>query len=147
VTAMRIAALLASEHARWLELWLAYQDFYGIALDAAATAGTWKKIQTGRIHGLAAHDATERIVAIVHYLFHEDTWSVQPACYLQDLYVEPAARAAGCGRQLIESVGVAAKLAGASPPYWLTHESNLLARRLYDRVGKNNGFIQYSYPA
>jgi GNAT superfamily N-acetyltransferase len=142
---MRIAPLLASEHARWLELWLAYQDFYGVSLDAAATAATWKKIQLGRVHGLAAHDAAGRIVGIVHYLFHEDTWSLQPACYLQDLYVEPDARAAGYGRKLIESVGEAARQAGANPPYWLTHETNLVARRLYDRVGKNNGFIQYSY--
>jgi len=143
---MRIAPLLASEHPRWLELWLAYQDFYGIALDATTTAGTWKKIMMGRVHGLAAHDPADRIVGIVHYLFHEDTWSTQAACYLQDLYVEPAARAAGCGRRLIESVGEAAKMAGANPPYWLTHETNLVARRLYDRIAKNNGFIQYSYP-
>jgi hypothetical protein len=36
--------------------------------------------------------------------------------------------------------------AGANPPYWLTHETNAVARRLYDRLATNLGFIQYQYP-
>jgi len=37
------------------------------------------------------------------------------------------------------------KTVGANPPYWLTHETNSVARQLYDRLGKNQGFIQYQY--
>ena len=67
--------------------------------------------------------------------------------YLQDLYVDPTVRGTGCGRNLIEAVAVASQQAGANPPYWLTHESNTVARRLYDRLGQNQGFVQYSYTA
>jgi GNAT superfamily N-acetyltransferase len=59
--------------------------------------------------------------------------------------VDPKARGTGCGRQLIEAVAEAAKAAGTNPPYWLTHETNTVARLLYDRLGKNLGFLQYSY--
>jgi hypothetical protein len=38
----------------------------------------------------------------------------------------------------IEAVAQAARAAGASTPYWLTHESKV-ARVLYDRVGRNLG--------
>jgi len=61
--------------------------------------------------------------------------------------VDPAARGTGCGRLLIEAVAESARKAGANSPYWLTHQSNAVARRLYDRLGRNQGFIQYTYAA
>lgn len=140
-----IAPLRESEHARWLRLWSAYQRFYEIDLPAPVSAATWERLRNGRIHGLGARDANDELVGIVHYLFHEDTWSTVSACYLQDLYVDPAARGVGCGRRLIEAVAQAAKAAGANSPYWLTHESNHSARSLYDRLARNLGFIQYAY--
>jgi hypothetical protein len=48
---------------------------------------------------------------------------------------------------LIEAVAESARTAGANSPYWLTHQSNAVARRLYDRLGQNQGFIQYAYVA
>lgn len=59
--------------------------------------------------------------------------------------MDPRVRGTGCGRQLIEAVAASAKAAGASNPYWLTHETNTVARQLYDRIGRNQGFIQYTY--
>ena len=141
---MRIAPLRVSERSRWEVLWGECQRFYGVQLPAAATDRTWQRLHDGRIHGLGARDSADSLVAIVHFLYHEDTWSTECACYLQDLYVDPAARGTGCGTQLIAAVAAAAKSAGVSPPYWLTHESNTLARHLYDRVAKNHGFIQYT---
>ena len=97
------------------------------------------------MHGLGAHDAADVLVGFVHFLYHEDTWSTAAACYLQDLYVDPAVRGGGCGRRLIESVAAAAAAAGANSPYWLTHTTNAVARQLYERLGVNDGFIQYVY--
>jgi hypothetical protein len=44
---------------------------------------------------------------------------------------------------LIDAVTEQARAAGASRVYWLTHESNTVARGLYDRVADRPGFIQY----
>jgi len=140
-----IAPLRISDRDRWAQLWAAYQAFYQIALPASVTEATWTRLHDGRIHGLAARDAAGSIVGFVHFLYHQDTWSEAPACYLQDLYVDPQLRGAGCGRRLIEAVAAAAKFAGANPPYWLTHTTNAVARRLYDRIGTNAGFIHYTY--
>jgi GNAT superfamily N-acetyltransferase len=140
-----IAPLRLADRVRWEELWREYQLFYGVDFPAAVVESTWRRLHTGGVHGLGARDAADRLVGIAHYLFHEDTWSTAPACYLQDLYVDPAARGTGCARQLIERVADAARAAGASDPYWVTHETNTVARRLYDHLGKNQGFIQYVY--
>ncbi|MGA9026453.1 MAG: GNAT family N-acetyltransferase [Steroidobacteraceae bacterium] len=141
----RIAPLRVLDRTRWEQLWSDYQQFYGIQLPAAATEATWLRLHHGRIHGLGARDADDRLVGIVHFLTHEDTWSTKPACYLQDLYVDPSIRSKGCGTALIAAVAAAARTMGSSPPYWLTHESNAIARSLYDSVGRNHGFIQYTY--
>ncbi len=146
-SAIRIAPLQESEQARWTQLWSEYQRFYGVDLPVAVTEATWRRLHEGRVHGLGARDPAGRLIGIVHYLYHEDTWSTVPACYLQDLYVDPAARGTGCGRMLIEAVAEASKKAGANSPYWLTHQSNAVARQLYDRLAQNQGFIQYVYSA
>jgi GNAT superfamily N-acetyltransferase len=141
-----IGPLRAHDRARWGELWSQYQTFYGVDIPVEVTESTWQRIHTGRIHAFGAFLGAEaRLVGIVHFLYHEDTWSTAPACYLQDLYVDPTARGSGCARRLIEAVAGAARAAGANSPYWLTHETNTNARRLYDRLGKNHGFIQYAY--
>jgi GNAT superfamily N-acetyltransferase len=142
---IHITPIRLSERARWGELWSEYQRFYGIEIPAAVTESTWQRLHSGRIQGLGARTSADELVGIVHYLFHEDTWAKEPACYLQDLYVDPKARGTGCGRLLIEAVAKAAKAAGSNTPYWLTHESNAVARQLYDRLGKNHGFVQYTF--
>jgi len=126
-------------------LWSEYQRFYGVTLPAAVTESLWERIHAGRVQALCARDSVGDLIGIVHFLFHEDTWSTARACYLQDLYVDAAARGTGCGRKLIEAVADASREAGANPPYWLTHETNSTARQLYDRLGQNQGFIQYIY--
>jgi GNAT superfamily N-acetyltransferase len=141
----KIAPLQLTDRPRWAQLWTEYQTFYGVELPAAVTESTWQRMHNGRVRGLGARDSTDHLVGIVHFLFHEDTWSTAPACYLQDLYVDAKARGTGCARQLIEAVAESAKAAGANDPYWLTHETNATARLLYDRIGKNQGFIQYLY--
>jgi GNAT superfamily N-acetyltransferase len=142
---IHIEPLRLTERVRWAELWSDYQRFYGVELPAAVSENTWERLHSGRVHGLGARNSAGHLVGIVHFLFHEDTWSTAPACYLQDLYVDSTARGTGCGRMLIEAVAESARKAGANSPYWLTHHTNTVARQLYDRLGQNQGFIQYVY--
>jgi tRNA(Arg) A34 adenosine deaminase TadA len=37
----------------------------------------------------------------------------------------------------------AARQAGAGRVYWLTHETNHTAMKLYDQVAERSGFVQY----
>lgn len=66
--------------------------------------------------------------------------------YLQDLYTSEEARGVGVARALIQEVASRARKAGASRCYWLTEESNAVARVLYEKVAKYNGFIRYDFP-
>jgi GNAT superfamily N-acetyltransferase len=54
-----------------------------------------------------------RLVGIAHFLFHSNIWRDE-VCYLQDLFVDEAARGQGAARALIDAVAAAAKKHGAS---------------------------------
>ena len=97
------------------------------------------------MHGLVADDGG-RLIGRTHYLFHRNTWMLAPVCYPQDLFAAPEARGCGAGRALIAAVAHAARKAGSSRLYWMTHESNTDARALYDKVAERSGFIQYRVP-
>ena len=143
-----IRDIAPSDPEQWLPLWDGYNAFYGrsgpTALPAEITATTWKRFfePAEPVYALVA-DLDGRLVGLAHYLFHRSTILLAPICYLQDLFTAPDQRRAGVGRALIEAVYRRAQQAGSARVYWQTHETNLLARRLYDQVAERSGFIVY----
>ena len=91
----------------------------------AITAMTWARFFDGYepVHALVA-DSGGELLGLTHYLFHRSTTSIEPTCYLQDLFTSEAARGKGVGRALINGVYAQAQLAGSSRVYWQTHETN-----------------------
>ncbi len=84
-----------------------------------------------------------RPIGFVNWLTHPSTWSHGPYCYLEDLFVHPDARGAGTGAALIEHVRSWAEQSGCDKVYWLTQKGNDTARKLYDRVADDTGFVHY----
>ena len=140
-----IRPLEASDHADWRRLWTAYLEFYRATVPEEVYATTWRRLFDGGEFEpkgfLALVDGTP--AGLVHFLFHRSCWSTVNNCYLQDLFADPAVRGTGVGSALIEAVHADAKRAGVTNVYWMTHETNEAARRLYDRVAKRTGFIEY----
>jgi len=141
---IEIRPIRPEEREAWEPLWAGYLTFYETAVSPEVTETTWRRLQDPAepMFLLGAY-LDERLIGIVHYLFHRSTWTVGDYCYLQDLFTVPEARGLGAGRALIDAVTERARVAGASRVYWLTHESNAVARGLYDRVADRPGFIQY----
>lgn len=132
-----------ADYAQWLELWQGYLAFYETELSQEVTETTFARILASDIQGAIAKDESGRAVGIAHWLTHLDTWSIENACYLEDLFVAENARGAGIGQSLIEHVQRWARSEGITRVYWLTAETNSRARALYDRVAKRTGFIHY----
>jgi GNAT superfamily N-acetyltransferase len=136
------------DHRQWLPLWIGYNAFYGrsgkTALADEITAMTWARFfDAGEpVYGLVAERGGE-LLGLAHYLFHRSTTSIEPTCYLQDLFTAGAARGKGVGRALIDAVYEQARMAGSARVYWQTQETNLTAMRLYDAVAERSGFVVY----
>ncbi len=136
------------DYAEWLPLFEGYNRFYGrfdgTALPEEITRTTWSRFFDAYepVWAMVA-EADGRLVGLVHYMFHRSTITIEPTCYLQDLFTAEAARGKGVGRALIEAVYTQARLAGVVNVYWRTHASNATARRLYDTVAEDSGFVVY----
>jgi GNAT superfamily N-acetyltransferase len=142
---LTVDALRPEDYAAWLRLAQGYKTFYETELPESAYQHTWQRLlQAEVVHGLAAR-LDGQLVGITHYLFHASNWSAD-VCYLQDLFVDESARGQGVARALIEQVACVARERGAPRLYWGTHHTNARARRLYDHVAVNQGFIRYEYP-
>jgi len=144
---LTIRPLDPADRPAWEALWRSYQIFYKTDLPDVVTETTWTRFfaPDEPVHALVA-EADGVLLGLVHYLFHRNTWMVEPVCYLQDLFTAEAARGRGVGRGLIEAVYAAAAQAGCSRVYWMTHETNAQAMRLYDQVAEKSGFLQYRKP-
>ena len=136
------------DYERWLPLWDGYNAFYGRSGDTAlpreVTQTTWSRFfdPDEPVHALVAEEGTA-LLGLTHYLFHRSTTMIPPITYLQDLFTLEAARGKGIATALIEAVYARATLAGSPRVYWQTHETNAVARSLYDRVAERSGFLVY----
>ncbi|MDW6021747.1 GNAT family N-acetyltransferase [Mesorhizobium sp. BAC0120] len=142
---LTIRPLEQSDHADWRRLWTAYLEFYKTKVAEEVYASTWKRLFAQAEFEpkgfIAVLDG--KAVGLTHYLYHRSCWSLVNNCYLQDLFADPDARGKGVGRALIKAVQEAAGKLGITNVYWMTHETNATARKLYDSVARRTGFIEY----
>lgn len=139
-----IRQLEAHDREQWEPLWQGYLTFYQTTLPTSVTDMTWARLldpAEPMIALVAERDGA--LLGLAHYTFHRSTWSQSYYCYLEDLFVAAECRAGGVGRALIEAVESEARRVSATRLYWLTHEGNERARKLYDDVANCSGFIQY----
>ena len=144
---IEISPLRPEDRDRWEVLARGYKEFYRTAVSDEEYERTWQRLLLAEdVFGCAARlDGDGPVVGIAHYLFHANPWS-SDSCYLQDLYVDEAARGQGAARALIEHVAQVARARGAARLYWHTKQDNDRARALYDKVATFRGFISYDRP-
>ncbi len=146
---LTIAPLGPADRSAWEKLSRGYNDFYETVHPPEVYDRTWARLMAAtEVHGLGARQGGQpggRLVGIAHYFFHSNVWR-DDVCYLQDLFVDEAARGQGAARALIDAVADAARKHGASRYYWQTKQDNRRARGLYDKLAEFRGFIRYDYP-
>jgi GNAT superfamily N-acetyltransferase len=147
-TDLLLRDVVPSDFAQWKPLWDGYNAFYGrkdqTALPQEITQRTWSRFFDAYepMHAVVA-EKHGQLIGLVHFIFHRSTITVEPSCYLQDLFTLQSARGQGVGRALIQEVYDRAKVSGCSRVYWHTHETNATAMKLYDQVAEKSGFVVY----
>lgn len=93
---------------------------------------------------LVATDRDERIVGLAVCCWKWSSLRGARIVFLDDLFVDPAARGEGHADALIEAVADIARRGGGAAVEWLTATDNHRAQTVYDRVGgKAETLIEY----
>jgi GNAT superfamily N-acetyltransferase len=128
----------------WKELYVAYLKFYESEPVESSTELLWNRLTKGEraVQGLVAVSNGE-VVGIAHFHYQLSTWTNTFHCYLEDLYVKEVERGRGAATALISEVKKLAVEQKCSELFWITRESNHVARKLYDKVAKQSDFVRY----
>jgi GNAT superfamily N-acetyltransferase len=140
-----IRTLRTDDWEGWSGLWAGYLAFYRAELDDLTTQSTFERLCAGDegMFGLLALDDAGQGIGMANCVVHASTWSRQPKCYLEDLFVDPSARGQDVGRALLRAVKAAGNEQGADTVYWHTQQYNGRARSLYDQVARPTSFVVY----
>ena len=139
-----VRPIAPADEAGWRQLWAGYLAFYRQELDPATTQATWRRVLQGR-EGMVGRvaEVDGKLVGLLHAVIHANTWAAAPVCYLEDLFVDPAARRSGVGRALIEALAADGRQAGWRRIYWRTGADNATAQSLYDRLARRSRWVTY----
>ncbi|MCD8498118.1 MAG: GNAT family N-acetyltransferase [Alphaproteobacteria bacterium] len=143
---MLIRPLEPDDYAEWVPLW----DANNLGqINGKLTTTTWSRLSDPsdtQMNGMAAFDNAGHIVGIMHYILHPTTGSLQPACYMQDLFVMPAHRGKGIAKKLVRELETLGKEQKWARIYWLADNTNREAMALYRNLGIKLNFGFYVLP-
>jgi len=139
-----ISPLQDDDYEQWLPLWIGNNQGHN---NEAVTAETWNRIINPLypVHGLAVR-LDGKIAGLVHYILHPVTGHINPVCYMQDVYIDPAYRRRGLARALIIALAEIGKQEGWPRLYWLAEERNAAAQNLYKNIGVKLDFSLHVLP-
>lgn len=137
-----------SDYDAWRRLWAGYCEFSANNLSAEVTASTWQRMldETNTSYfGLVA-ERDGAVIGIANCIVHHITWEIEPRCYLNDLFIDPAARRSGAGSAILAHLRDLCVQKGWERLYWLSHEDNAVAQGLYEQIAPRLPYHYYSVP-
>ena len=144
-TGTRIRAPLAEDRRAWGDLYAGYAAFYRVEQREAMRERVWGWIHepAHEVEGLIAVDAGDRPIGLAHFRPFARPLAAVTGCYLDDLFVAPAARGGGAAEALIGAVEAEARRRGWPLVRWMTAEDNYRARAVYDRLAARTAWLTY----
>jgi ribosomal protein S18 acetylase RimI-like enzyme len=130
---------------RWRELFSDYGTFYKTSFTAEVLDGVWAWLLDPNhpVNALVASNDDGVLVGFAIYREQPDTFSAGPGMYLDDLFVDPAARRSGVGGAMLTSLRELARTRGIRQVRWITAADNLHAQAAYDRIARKTDWVTY----
>lgn len=130
----------------WRVLHRGYLDFYASARpeEVSRTVWNWLRDPSHELECLVARpEPSSPPVGIAHYRPFARPLHGTVACFLDDLYVAPAARGTGAVDALLTALQQVCREQGWSHVRWVTRASNSRAQRTYDRLAVRTDLVTY----
>ena len=138
-----VRTLKAEDYDQWQVLWDANNQGH---INQDVTAATWRRLMDDdQVRGLVAVEG-DRLAGLVHFILHPVTGHLKPVCYMQDVFVDPAHRRQGIGRELVTALAALGTREGWARMYWLAEAQNAEAQSLYKNLGLKLDFTLHVLP-
>ncbi len=142
---LTIRPVKAEDRAEWDVLYQGYATFYKVEQteEMRDTVFGWLMDETHGSNGLVAVDEAGKLIGLTHYRPFVSCLKAVTNCFLDDLFVDPAARGSGAADALIEGVRKVADEKGWPVVRWITADDNYRGRGVYDKVATRTMWITY----
>ena len=132
------------DRTRWGELYSGYAEFYRTEQSEQQRDLVWSWVldPAHEVKALVAERDGD-IAGIAHYRPFARPLAAGTGCYLDDLFVDPAARGSGAADALLDGLRRIAAEHGWGVVRWITADDNHRARSKYDRYATRTMWITY----
>ena len=129
---------------QWENLYKGYAKFYKVEMNKTILKTVWHWIhdKNHEVEGIV-YEINNKIVGLAHYRKMPRPLRGQEIGFLDDLYVDPDYRRKGIGEKFLNYLKELSKSRGWNLIRWLTHDDNIKAKSLYDRVAKKTNWDLY----
>ena len=129
---------------QWEKLYKDYADFYKVEMNSQIlqTVWSWLHNKNHEIDGLV-YEIDGNIVALAHYRRMPRPLKGQDIGFLDDLFVDQKHRGHRIGEKILNELKQISKSKGWNVMRWITHDDNLRAKSLYDRVAEKTNWDVY----
>ncbi|MBE9606840.1 GNAT family N-acetyltransferase [Acetobacteraceae bacterium H6797] len=120
----------------WERLYAGYAAFYKVTqtLEMREKVWSWLMDPLHEVNGFIAEDAAGKPLGLAHFRPFARPLSASTGGFLDDLFVDPAARGQRVADALIGAVAEEGRKRGWSVIRWITADDNYRGRAVYDRV-------------
>ncbi|MFY0648329.1 GNAT family N-acetyltransferase [Sulfitobacter geojensis] len=139
--------LKATDRAEWDNLYQGYATFYKVeqTADMRDRVFGWLMDAEHTSNGIVAENADGRLVGLTHYRPFVSCLGARTNCFLDDLFVDPAARGSGAADALIKAVADVARENGWPVVRWITADDNYRGRGVYDKLATRTMWVTYDH--
>ena len=121
----------------WKKLYIGYANFYkspinDIILD---TVWSWLMDKNHQVKGIV-YEIDGKLAALAHYRAMPRPLKGKYIGFLDDLYVDPTYRNQKIGQKLMKEIKVISKSEKWDLVRWITHQDNIKAKSLYDKISE-----------
>lgn len=129
----------------WVRLYAGYAAFYKVEQSEAMRDRVWGWIHdpAHEVRAFVAEDGAGQLVGLAHFRPFARPLSASTGGFLDDLFVDPAARGSDAASALIAAVKAEGQARGWSMIRWITAEDNYRARNLYDKLAEKTRWVTY----
>ncbi len=143
---LTVRPIEARDETAWRRLWADYGVFYKADFTEPQTNAVWSwLLDPAHLTNAYVAEVDGDVVGFAIWRSHFDTFTGGPAWYLDDLFVDPAARGHGAATALITALRAHADANGGGGISWITADDNLTAQSVYNKIATRRDWVTYEW--